>query len=41
MDWLSDNLASTLAVIGLLLLAIEIAVLGFATFVLLFVALLH
>ncbi|TPV54273.1 NfeD family protein [Aestuariibacter sp. GS-14] len=37
MDWLSDNLASTLAVIGLLLLAIEIAVLGFATFVLLFV----
>lgn len=37
--WLTDNLAQSLIAIGLLLLAIEILVLGFATFVLFFVGL--
>lgn len=37
MDLLTDNLAETLVVIGLALLAIEIVVLGFSTFVLFFV----
>lgn len=37
MDLLSNNLAETLVVLGLALLAIEILVLGFSTFVLFFV----
>jgi membrane protein implicated in regulation of membrane protease activity len=37
MDWIIDNLVQSLAIIGLLLLAIEIMVLGFSTFVLFFV----
>jgi hypothetical protein len=36
MDWFSTHLAESLVVTGLLLLAIEIAILGFATFVLFF-----
>ena len=37
--WLTDNLAQSLIALGLLLLAIEILILGFATFVLFFVGL--
>ena len=37
MEWIIDNLAQSLAIVGLLLLAIEIVVLGFSTFVLFFV----
>lgn len=37
MNWFSENLAETLLIIGLVLLAIEILVLGFSTFVLFFV----
>lgn len=37
MEWASNNLPETLIVLGLVLLVIEIAVLGFATFVLSFV----
>lgn len=37
--WLTDNLAQSLIAIGLLLLAIEVLILGFATFVLFFVGL--
>lgn len=39
MDWLLNNFAETLVVIGLLLLVVEVAVLGFATFFLFFVGL--
>ena len=39
MEWASNNLAQSLLVLGLALLAIEIAVLGFSTFVLFFVGL--
>lgn len=39
MDWISSNVTSVLLVSGLLLLTIEVAVLGFATFVLFFVGL--
>lgn len=37
MDWIFNNLTQSLAIIGLLLLAVEIMVLGFSTFVLFFV----
>jgi membrane protein implicated in regulation of membrane protease activity len=37
MDWAFNNLAESLLIIGILLLVIEIAVLGFSTFVLFFV----
>jgi membrane protein implicated in regulation of membrane protease activity len=37
MDWAFNNLAESLLILGILLLAIEIAVLGFSTFVLFFV----
>lgn len=37
MDWAFNNVAESLLIIGILLLAIEIAVLGFSTFVLFFV----
>lgn len=37
MDWVSNHLAEALVVAGLLLLTIEVAILGFATFVLFFV----
>lgn len=37
--WLTDNLAQSLIGLGLLLLAIEVLILGFATFVLFFVGL--
>ncbi|GAA0859772.1 NfeD family protein [Aliiglaciecola litoralis] len=37
MDWLMNHLAETLVIAGLLMLAIEIAILGFATFVLFFI----
>ena len=37
MEWATNNLAQSLLVLGLALLAIEVAVLGFATFVLFFV----
>ncbi len=37
MDWIFNNLAETMLVLGILLLALEIAVLGFSTFVLFFV----
>ncbi|MGS2721166.1 NfeD family protein [Paraglaciecola aestuariivivens] len=37
MDWIVNNLAETLLVVGLLLLVVEIVVLGFSTFVLFFV----
>lgn len=37
MDWVSNHLAETLVVAGLILLTIEVAILGFATFVLFFV----
>jgi hypothetical protein len=37
MDWAFNNLAETLLIIGIALLAIEIVVLGFSTFVLFFV----
>lgn len=37
MDWLLTNLAETIVIIGLVLLAIEILVLGFSTFVLFFI----
>lgn len=39
MEWVANNLAESLLIIGLALLAIEIAVLGFSTFVLFFVGL--
>jgi membrane protein implicated in regulation of membrane protease activity len=39
MDWVSNNLAESLIIVGLALLAIEIVVLGFSTFVLFFVGL--
>lgn len=39
MDWIYANVTTVLAVTGLLLLIIEVAVLGFATFVLFFVGL--
>jgi len=37
MDWAINNLAESLLILGILLLVIEIAVLGFSTFVLFFV----
>ena len=37
MDWAFDNLAESLLILGILLLVIEVAVLGFSTFVLFFV----
>ena len=37
MDYITDNLAQSLIILGLLLLTIEILVLGFSTFVLFFV----
>ncbi|NVK54325.1 MAG: NfeD family protein [Alteromonadaceae bacterium] len=37
MEWINDNITTALVVAGLLLLTIEVAVLGFATFVLFFV----
>jgi membrane protein implicated in regulation of membrane protease activity len=37
MDWASNNLAESLLILGILLLVIEVAVLGFSTFVLFFV----
>lgn len=37
MDWLSTHLAESLVVAGLLMLAVEVAILGFATFVLFFI----
>ena len=39
MDWLSNNLAQSLIIIGLALLIVEVVVLGFSTFVLFFVGL--
>ena len=39
MDWVTANMAESLIIVGLLLLAIEIAVLGFSSFVLFFVGL--
>lgn len=39
MEWFSENLAQSLIVIGLILLAVEIAILGFSTFILFFVGL--
>ena len=37
MDWALNNLAESLLILGILLLVIEVAVLGFSTFVLFFV----
>ena len=37
MDWAFNNLAESLLILGILLLVIEVAVLGFSTFVLFFV----
>jgi len=37
MNWFVDNMAETMVIVGLALLAIEILILGFATFILLFV----
>lgn len=37
MNWVLDNLVESLLIIGLLLLAVEILVLGFSTFVLFFI----
>jgi membrane protein implicated in regulation of membrane protease activity len=37
MDWAINNMAETLLILGILLLVIEVAVLGFSTFVLFFV----
>lgn len=39
MDWMLENLVESLLIVGLLLLAIEILVLGFSTFVLFFIGL--
>lgn len=39
MDWISNNLAEGLIIVGLALLVIEVMVLGFSTFVLFFVGL--
>ncbi len=39
MDWLTQNLPEALMITGVLLLIIEVAVLGFATFILLFLGL--
>jgi membrane protein implicated in regulation of membrane protease activity len=39
MDWVSNNLAESLIIVGLALLVIEVVVLGFSTFVLFFVGL--
>jgi membrane protein implicated in regulation of membrane protease activity len=37
MDWAFNNLAESLLILGILLLVVEVAVLGFSTFVLFFV----
>ncbi|WP_133468133.1 NfeD family protein [Paraglaciecola marina] len=37
MDWAINNLAESLLILGILLLVVEVAVLGFSTFVLFFV----
>ena len=37
MDWVNNNLAESLLILGILLLATEVVVLGFSTFVLFFV----
>ena len=37
MSWFAENMAESLVVLGLALLVIEILILGFATFILLFV----
>ena len=37
MDWIYENVTTVLVVTGLALLIIEVAILGFATFVLFFV----
>ena len=37
MSWFADNMAETMVIVGLAMLAIEILVLGFTTFILLFV----
>jgi membrane protein implicated in regulation of membrane protease activity len=39
MDWVSNNLAESLIIVGLALLVMEVVVLGFSTFVLFFVGL--
>lgn len=39
MDWVSNNLAESLIIVGLALLVVEVVVLGFSTFVLCFVGL--
>ncbi len=39
MDWISNNLANVLIIIGLVLLAIEVGVLGFSVMVLFFIGL--
>jgi membrane protein implicated in regulation of membrane protease activity len=39
MDWVSNNLAESLIIVGLALLVVEVVVLGFSTFVLFFVGL--
>ncbi|GGF78465.1 NfeD family protein [Alteromonas lipolytica] len=39
MDWITANVTTVLVITGLLLLIIEVAILGFATFVLFFVGL--
>lgn len=39
MQWITNNLTESLLIVGLLLLILEIAVLGFATFILLFIGL--
>lgn len=39
MEWITNNMAATLVVIGLALLAIEVAVLGFSVVVLFFIGL--
>lgn len=37
MEWINQNLSQTLVIVGLILLAVEILILGFTTFVLFFV----
>ena len=37
MDWILNNLTESMLIVGILLLVVEVAVLGFATFVLFFV----
>ena len=39
MDWVSNNLAESLIIVGLALLVVEVVVLGFSTFVFFFVGL--